>query len=142
MDVDHPLYEGKPPANNLLGLLWMIGTIVLVFGLAGAGVYFGSSLGEAPEYACVKVGQKFSTIDNDKEIAIQANHIVDMTINGTTNKVNCRTLSNPASGLMFAVSDFAGKQPLYVRTGNVISDPSGTLLYAHWRHLNGRPFRR
>ncbi len=54
VDVDHPLYEGKPPANNLLGLVWMIGTIVLVFGLAGAGVFLGSSLGEAPEYACVK----------------------------------------------------------------------------------------
>lgn len=130
VDVDHPLYEGKPPANNLLGLVWMIGTIALVFGLAGAGVFLGSSLGEAPEYACVKVGQKFSTIDNDKEIAVQANHTVDMTINGSTNKVNCRTLSNPASGLMFAVSDFAGKQPLYVRSGNVITDPSGTLLYA------------
>lgn len=130
VDVDHPLYEGKPPANNLLGLVWMIGTIVLVFGLAGAGVFLGSSLGEAPEYACVKVGQKFSTIDNDKEIAVQANHTVDMTINGTTSKVNCRTLSNPASGLMFAISDFAGKQPLYVRSGNVITDPSGTLLYA------------
>ncbi len=130
VDVDHPLYDGKPPANNLLGLVWMIGTIVLVFGLAGAGVFLGSSLGEAPEYACVKVGQKFSTIDNDKEIAVQANHTVDMTINGTTNKVNCRTLSNPASGLVFAVSDFAGKQPLYVRSGNVITDPSGTLLYA------------
>ncbi|MBA3993097.1 MAG: hypothetical protein C0469_06170 [Cyanobacteria bacterium DS2.3.42] len=130
VDVDHPLYDGKPPANNLLGLVWMIGTIVLVFGLAGVGVFLGSSLGEAPEYACVKVGQKFSTIDNDKEIAVQANHTVDMTINGTTNKVNCRTLSNPASGLMFAVSDFAGKQPLYVRSGNVITDPSGTLLYA------------
>ena len=130
VDVDHPLYEGKPPANNLLGLVWMIGTIVIVFGLAGAGVFLGSSLGEAPEYTCVKAGQKFSTIDNNKEFTVQANNTVDMTVNGTTNKVKLRTLSNPASGLMFAVSDFAGKQPLYVRTGNVIADPSGTLLYA------------
>lgn len=130
VDVDHPLYEGKPPANNLIGLIWMIGTIVIVLGLSGAGIYFGASLGEAPEYACVKVGQKFSTIDNDKAIAVQSNQMVDMTLNGKTSKVKLRTLSNPASGLMFAVSDFAGKQPLYVRTGNVIADPAGTVLYA------------
>lgn len=129
VDVDHPLYEGKKPANNLMSLVWMIGTIIIVFGLAGAGVYLGAQLGEAPEYSCVKVGQKFSTIDTDKEIAVQTKE-VDMTVNGTTSKVKLRTLSNPASGLMFAVSDFAGKQPLYVRTGNVITDPSGTLLYA------------
>lgn len=128
--TDHPLYEGKAPQNKWMGLIWMVATAVIVFGLSGAGIYFGSSLGEAPEYACVKVGQKFSTIDADKEISIQANHSVDMTLNGQTHKVSCRTLSNPASGLMFAVTDFAGKQPLYVRSGNIITDPNGIFLYA------------
>lgn len=128
--VDHPLYEGKLPQNNLLGLVWMIGTIIVVLGLAGAGIYFGASLGESAETACVKVGEKFSTIDGDKDIAIQANHSVEMNLNGQSHKVTSKTLSNPASGLMFAVTDFAGKQPLYVRSGSVITDPSGIVLYS------------
>ncbi|MBA3859223.1 MAG: hypothetical protein C0507_20145 [Cyanobacteria bacterium PR.3.49] len=128
--VDHPLYEGKLPQNNLLGLLWMIGTIVVVLGLAGAGIYFGASLGESPEAACVKTGEKFSTIDGDKEVAIAANHAVELNLNGQKQTVTSKTLSNPASGLMFAVTDFAGKQPLYIRTGSVITDPSGIVLYS------------
>ena len=128
--VDHPLYEGKLPQNNLLGLVWMVGTIIVVLGLAGAGIYFGASLGESPEAACVKSGEKFSTIDGDKGIAIGANHAVELNLNGQKQNVTSKTLSNPASGLLFAVTDFAGKQPLYVRTGSVITDPTGIVLYS------------
>jgi len=128
--VDHPLYEGKIPKNNVFGSLWMIGTVIVVMVLAGAGIYLGAALGESPEAACVKVGEKFSTIDGDKEITIQADHSVDMTVSGQTHKVRAKTLSNPASGLLFAASDFGGKQPLYVRSGSVITDPTGLLLYS------------
>lgn len=130
VDVDHPLYEGKVPNNSIMGVVWVVVVVVAVIGMAGAGIYFGAQLGEGPQYACVKTGQKFLTLDEDKQINVSANNSVDMTLNGATSKVNCRTLSNPASGLMFAITDFAGKQPLYVKTGEVISDPAGVLLYA------------
>lgn len=127
--VDHPLYEGKLPQSNLMNVVWMVGAVVIVLALGGAGIYLGSSMGESPQYACVKSGEKFSTIDGDKEIAIAADNSVDLTVNGNTQKLKSKTLSNPASGLMFAISDFGGKQPLYVRGGNSITDPSGTVLY-------------
>ena len=41
---------------------------------------------------------------------------------------------------MFAISDFAGKQPLYVKSGEVINDPSGMILYTseapEWQTIN------
>lgn|GEM_PF-3940891 len=129
VDVDHPLYEGKVPNNSMMGLVWLIVIVVVSFSLAGAGIFFGAQIGEGAQHACVKAGQKFLTLDEDKQINVTSNNSVDMTLNGTSSKVTCRTLSNPASGLMFAISDFGGKQPLYVKTGEVITDPKGMLLY-------------
>ncbi len=140
VDVDHPLYDGKARQSGVMGLVWMLVTIVVVLSLSAAGIYFGASFGESSQYSCVKVGQKFSTIDEDKQINVQSNNQVDLTLNGSASKVNLRTLSNPASGVMFSISDFAGKQPLYVRNGNVITDPKEILLYAseapEWQTIN------
>ncbi|MBX9950547.1 MAG: tetratricopeptide repeat protein [Candidatus Obscuribacterales bacterium] len=140
VDVDHPLYEGKVPSNSIMGLVWVIVIVIVSLGLSGAGIYFGAQLGEGPQYACVKSGQKYSTLDDDKQLNFTSNNSVDMILSGKTNKISCRTLSNPASGLMFAISDFAGKQPLYVKTGEVITDPTGMLLYTseapEWQTIN------
>lgn len=130
LPMDHPLYEGKTPQSSMKSAIIMVVSIVVLVGLLGGGIYFGASMGESPEYSCVKAGQKFSTLDGDKQVTVQADHSVDMTLNGGTQKVQCKTLSNPASGLLFAVRDFAGKEPLYVRSGNVLSDPSGIVLFA------------
>jgi len=140
VDVDHPLYEGKVPNNSIMGVVWVVVVVIVTLGLAGAGIYFGAQIGEGPQYACVKSGQKFLTLDEDKQLSFTSNDSVDMTLSGTKSKVNCRTLSNPASGLMFAISDFAGKQPLYVKNGEVINDPSGMILYSseapEWQTIN------
>lgn len=140
VDVDHPLYEGKAPANQAMGLVWMLVAVIVILGLAGGGIYLGAQFGESEQNACVKAGQKFSTLDEDKQLNFSSSRAVDMTVDGAANKATCRTLSNPASGLLFAVSDFGGKQPLYVKTGEVISDPDGVLLYAgdapEWKTVN------
>lgn len=137
---DHPLYEGKKKTNILVGYAWLIGSSVVIVGLLIAGIFVGANMGESGVLSALQANQKYSTIDSDKSITVGQNGTVLIDVAGHEKTVKYRTLSNPASGLIFAVSDFAGKQPLYIKTNYGLVDPSGMVLYAanasEWQTLN------
>lgn len=114
--------------TNLL-LTVLIGmTLLMVLGLAGAGVYYGAVQGESPKNAVIQPGQSISTVDEDISLAFMEGGKVKKTIGKGSSETTYKTLSNPVTGMLFVMSTPGFKGPLYLKTEEGFTDNTGLLL--------------